>query len=212
MGPKNSVEEIDADDTGVPCDPNLKEHRFKNKIFQCDQMNCEELICKGCMGSTGDAGQRYCRLCTLNNQNAGDDEMTFDARDGGQMKQVEDIFNVGKNKETGQIEGWDNFFKFIDVSSEVKTMVDELQEKQSSMAASFIITSSEGTCFQLKETATGKIHEVSVVIQEENKGKLLGLPSQLSQFLFNFTERDIYEDTRDVLDVLITMNDAKGNA
>lgn len=43
-------------------------------------------------------------------------------------------------------------------------MVDELQEKQSNLAASFVITSTEGTTYQLKETATGKIHEVYVVI------------------------------------------------
>jgi serine/threonine protein kinase len=39
----------------------------------------------------------------------------------------------------------------------------------------------------------------------------VNLPNQLNSFAFNFTPKDIYEDTHDVLDVLITMLDAKGD-
>lgn len=38
-----------------------------------------------------------------------------------------------------------------------------------------------------------------------------GLPSKLGAFLFNFTEKEIFEDTDDVLNVLITMYDSKGD-
>jgi hypothetical protein len=40
---------------------------------------------------------------------------------------------------------------------------------------------------------------------------LEGLPSKLGAFLFNFTEKEIFEDTDDVLNVLITMYDSKGD-
>jgi len=37
------------------------------------------------------------------------------------------------------------------------------------------------------------------------------LPNHLNAYAFNFTPKDILEDTVDVLDVLITMYDAKGD-
>jgi len=37
----------------------------------------------------------------------------------------------------------------------------------------------------------------------------LGLPNELNSYLFNFSEKDIYEDTNDVINVLITMYDAR---
>ena len=39
----------------------------------------------------------------------------------------------------------------------------------------------------------------------------MGLPNKLGAFLFNFTDKDILEDTADVLNVLITMYDSKGD-
>ena len=48
-------------------------------------------------------------------------------------------------------------------------------------------------------------------MKEEGKGELVGLPPQLNAFIFNFTERDIYEDTVDIINVLITMYDSKGD-
>lgn len=41
--------------------------------------------------------------------------------------------------------------------------------------------------------------------------ELKGLPPQLATFLFNFTDREIKEDTVDIINVLITMYDSKGN-
>jgi hypothetical protein len=37
------------------------------------------------------------------------------------------------------------------------------------------------------------------------------LPKQLTAFLFNFTDKELLEDTMDVINVLITMYDSKGN-
>lgn len=52
---------------------------------------------------------------------------------------------------------------------------------------------------------------MTLVTKEEGKADLVGLPNQLNAFLFNFTEKDIYEDTVDVINVLITMYDSKGD-
>lgn len=41
--------------------------------------------------------------------------------------------------------------------------------------------------------------------------ELIGLPNQLNAFLFNFTSKDIWEDTAIVINVLITMYDSKGD-
>ena len=40
---------------------------------------------------------------------------------------------------------------------------------------------------------------------------MVGLPNQLKAFIFNFTDKEILEDTTDVINVLITMYDSKGN-
>ena len=56
-----------------------------------------------------------------------------------------------------------------------------------------------------------KTYEVSLVNKGDGRGELVGLPNKLGAFLFNFTEQDILEDTEDVLNVLITMYDSKGD-
>lgn len=47
--------------------------------------------------------------------------------------------------------------------------------------------------------------------KEVGKAELQGLPPQLNAFVFNFTDKDIYESTIDVLHCLITMYDSKGD-
>jgi len=50
------------------------------------------------------------------------------------------------------------------------------------------------------------------VVEDENgRIELKGLPTKLSAFLFNFTDKEVKEDTVDVINVLITMYDSKGN-
>lgn len=50
-----------------------------------------------------------------------------------------------------------------------------------------------------------------VLQSEDGTAELVGLPNQLNAFIFNFTGKDIYEDTIDVINVLITMYDSKGD-
>ena len=52
---------------------------------------------------------------------------------------------------------------------------------------------------------------MTVVQIAPGQGQFEGLPNQLNAFSFNFTPKDIWEDTIDVLDVLITMYDSKGD-
>jgi hypothetical protein len=52
---------------------------------------------------------------------------------------------------------------------------------------------------------------VTLVDKGEGRGELQGLPNKLGAFMFNFTEQDILQDTDDVLNVLITMYDSKGD-
>lgn len=79
------------------------------------------------------------------------------------------------------------------------------------MQASFVISKIEDIRYYITNTQTNKVHEVTLVSKEQGKAEFLGLPNQLNAFIFNFTEKDIYEDTVDVLNVLITMYDAKGD-
>lgn len=70
--------------------------------------------------------------------------MVFDAKDGGQISQVVHTFNVGKNKTTGEIEGWETFYRFIDAGSETQALVDQFKDQRQKVEASFVITSAEG--------------------------------------------------------------------
>jgi len=79
------------------------------------------------------------------------------------------------------------------------------------MQPTFVITKTEGNLYIITNTQSKVEHEVKLLTKEEGKGELQGLPPQLNAHIFNFTEKDIYEDTADVINVLITMYDAKGN-
>lgn len=79
------------------------------------------------------------------------------------------------------------------------------------MQPTFIISKHEGSLFQITNTQSNVVHDVKLVTKDEGKAELVGLPPQLNAHIFNFTEKDIYEDTVDVINVLITMYDAKGN-
>jgi len=72
MGPKNSTEfENDPTDTGMPCIPAIKQHRFQ--MFQCDTKNCQEYMCKCCVGMEDPVTKkRFCNLCALNEQENGE--------------------------------------------------------------------------------------------------------------------------------------------
>ena len=64
MGGDNSVQQPDEIDSGKPCNP-PEEHAF-SKIFKCDKMNCEQILCGKCVGERLANGQRFCLLCSLN--------------------------------------------------------------------------------------------------------------------------------------------------
>jgi len=80
------------------------------------------------------------------------------------------------------------------------------------MKASYIIDRIEGITYYIKNNSDGKIHEAKLVTPAEGKAEFTGLPNHLNAFVFNFTEKDIYESPEDVLNVLITMYDSKGDA
>lgn len=68
----------------------------------------------------------------------------------------------------------------------------------------------DGVNFEIKSTQTGYVFSVTAT-EKHGRAELEGLPIELSAFLFNFTDKEILEDTVDVINVLITMYDSKGN-
>lgn len=79
------------------------------------------------------------------------------------------------------------------------------------MLPTFVISKIDGSLYEITNTQSKEVHEVKLVTKEEGKGELQNLPPQLNAHIFNFTQKDIYEDTEDVINVLITMYDSKGN-
>jgi hypothetical protein len=78
--------------------------------------------------------------------------------------------------------------------------------------ASFVIQSVNQGKFVLRSTSDGKFYHVNVIDHGDGKAELEGLPNKLGAFLLsNFTDKEILEDTTDVINVLITMYDSKGN-
>lgn len=68
----------------------------------------------------------------------------------------------------------------------------------------------EDHCALIRQVDNKK-YQVRAVSKSDNEVVLEGLPDSLKQFLFNFTNQELLEDTLDVINVLITMYDSKGN-
>lgn len=112
MGLGNSVEETKEDiDTGKEC--SNSEHAFQ-QIFKCDQLNCEQFCCRKCMGLQDNLGARFCVCCTVNIENS---QVIASELTPGQGKVIEPFvrtLEVKRDKETGQVIGWDDFFAHIE--------------------------------------------------------------------------------------------------
>ena len=79
------------------------------------------------------------------------------------------------------------------------------------MQASFTFTLNANGKYMIKSNQDNKTYEVTLLDKGDGRGELVGLTNKLGAFLFNFTDKDILEDTADVLNVLITMYDSKGD-
>lgn len=79
------------------------------------------------------------------------------------------------------------------------------------MQATFVIKEVQLPKVMLFDNSTGQNHQVCVQEISEGQGEFVNLPNKLQAYVFNFTPKDIFEDTLDVLNVLITMYDAKGD-
>lgn len=91
--------------------------------------------------------------------------------------------------------------------------LDAYNTAKGDMKATYVIESEEGDKkFILRNTTDNGTFTVEVITKEEGKAEFKGLPNHLTAFSFNFTEKDIYESPKDVINVLITMYDSKGDA
>ena len=98
------------------------------------------------------------------------------------------------------------------MDKDVSSLVQELDVKyEKKMSPTFVISKQEGNLYQITDTKKQVVHDVKLVTIDEGIAELVGLPPQLNAHIFNFTEKDIFEDTVDVINVLITMYDAKGD-
>ncbi len=88
---------------------------------------------------------------------------------------------------------------------------DLTKKLERKMQATYSINKVVENHYYIKNNNTNVTHDVTLVVLGEGRAELSGLPNQLNAFIFNFTEKDIYEDTRDVINVLITMYDSKGD-
>ena len=86
------------------------EHAFQ-QIFKCDQMNCEQFCCKQCIGKQDGSGKRFCVLCTANLQD--EDQVDLSGGSGKVIGEFTKTLAVKRDKETGEVIGWDDFFAHI---------------------------------------------------------------------------------------------------
>jgi hypothetical protein len=84
-------------------------------------------------------------------------------------------------------------------------------ERTKNFKASFTFKLTENGKYLVNQTLDNKSFDVTLLNKGEGRGELRGLPNKLGAFLFNFTEQEIFEDTADVINVLITMYDSKGD-
>ena len=82
---------------------------------------------------------------------------------------------------------------------------------QQKMQATYIIQESQHPNYVLYNTVQSQKITVQVKQTGPGQGEFVNLPQELQKFLFNFKPQDIFEDTCDVINVLITMFDSKGD-
>ena len=206
------VNEPDPDDSGKACEG--QEHAF-SKRFKCDSPNCNTILCRKCMGFYGTSGQRYCVLCALSVKiDEGADEWEYiedEPNNGKKIGNFVSTFSVKADKETGKVIGWDQFFNYIDQSKVADSGLKDITQKlEKKMQATFKVQEVKENHYYILNQNTKQIHDVTLV-NKNGQGEFQNLPAQLNAFLFNFTGKDILEDTMDVLHCVITMYDSKGD-
>ena len=95
--------------------------------------------------------------------------------------------------------------------AEAKKVQLEIDKRAKNAQASFTVKRIEDKTYLLKDTQTDQTSTITVIDHGNGKADIEGLPKQLTAFLFNFTDKELMEDTMDVINVLITMYDSKGN-
>jgi len=130
MGQDNSNSKVDEIDNGKICQqPDI--HAFE-KIFKCDKMNCEQILCNKCIGSKLANGTRLCILCTLNNHNTASTDISLGVSDelnkenGKAIGSWEQTVSVKRDPSTNTVIGWDSLYSVID--QENKLQADKLEK------------------------------------------------------------------------------------
>ena len=86
-----------------------QEHAYQ-QIFKCDQMNCEQFICRQCIGLQDNTGKRYCICCAANHKNHDAEEEEYKEGSGKVIGEFTRTIEVKRDKTTGEVIGWDDFF------------------------------------------------------------------------------------------------------
>lgn len=126
---------------------------------------------------------------------------------------------MSRDKVTNNVVGWDSLFSIIEKENQLqdakleqaKKLQKDFVERNKNVQASFTFTLNADGKYLIKSNQDNKTYEVTLLDKGDGRGELVGLPNKLGAFLFNFTDKDILEDTADVLNVLITMYDSKGD-
>lgn len=141
-------------------------------------------------------------------------------KDNGKVTGVwEQTVSVQRDKSSNNVIGWESLYSMIEKENklqearleQVKKLQKDFVERNKNFQASFTFKKSEKGKYLIKQTSDNKTYEVTLVDKGDGRGELQGLPNKLGAFMFNFTEQDILQDTDDVLNVLITMYDSKGD-
>lgn len=83
----------------------------------------------------------------------------------------------------------------------------------SNSKAKFSLTSHDGQHFVLKKVTANAHSNIEVTFSSQNeKGTFENLPEELGAYLYNYSEEEVRNNPLEVLECLITMYDARGNA
>lgn len=86
----------------------------------------------------------------------------------GKITNVNKFLTVGRDKSTGEIIGWDTFYKFVETDDGTEDLISELKEKQDKRQASFTILPPQSQSFtntyMLIENSTQIQYPVKVVV------------------------------------------------
>ena len=139
------------------------------------------------------------------------------------------VAKVERDKNTGQVVGWEGLFELIAKEDENKIaealrLKEEIDKATASLKNQHLAYDSGINTFSVDDDqntpgailitnkTTGEKIQIFVRANDEGKAVFENMPPELNAYLYNYVDQEKLENTLEVIMAVVTMHEAKGNA